>query len=134
MTFIGRRINYISKKNKSKNKIFYNDWKNINYESVSKKISSIDLKSDNINKNCNDLNDNLHQLIKAEIPLKTKYVRNISLEKWIDSEVLSAINQKNIIHKKYIEERKDGTLTQYTTDIFKNIRNKTNVLIKKKKR
>ena len=135
ITFIGRKINgNHSYEKKCRYLIYYNDWKNINFKMIDKKLNYIILNSNDVNKNCNDFICKIHEISREEIRLKTKFVKKQTLEKWIDSEVLDLINRKNKIQKLIENERKQNIFNQNNFEYYKKIRNEKNILIWRKKK
>ena len=134
ITYIGRKINYNYKTIKNSKMIAYHRWSKIDYNSMNRKISEINLNNIDANKQCNDFNLKIHEIIKREIPIKTKFIRNKGIEKWIDSDILNSIHIKNKIQKRLFYERKNNINSVKTFNEFKKLRNKTNILIKYKKR
>ena len=134
MTFVGRKINFVSKNAKNSNVIQYRDWKKIKIDLIEEKLNSIDIQSSDVNKLCNDFNEKIHSIIKCEIPLKRKLVKNQYLDEWVDSEILKHISTKNRIQKEYIEVKKAGSDYSSIQSYYKYMKNKTNYLIDSKKR
>ena len=134
--FICRKINYFQKSIKSVNNIIkYKDWKNYNNTSVLNDISELNLsfnfQQENINIIFSEYFDCLLNIENKHIIEKRKRVRTRIDTKWFNSEILSAMNRRDNVKKKFTNLKKNGITDQSVFNEYKILRNKVLCLIRK---
>ena len=134
MTYVGRKVNYNTKADKKRKEITFRVWRDLDETVINNKLQVISMNSLNVDKNVNDLTEEIHKIIETEIPLKKKTIKYSKTEEWVDCEVLSAINRKNRIEKQIEMNRKLANDNTILTEVHKQIRNETNAIISRKKK
>lgn len=134
MTYIGRKLNFNSKVTKEKKTISFRQLKSVDYNTVDQEIRKINITTTDSDKAVNDLNNELHKIINTKVPIKKKTIKYSGTEKWVDTEVLKAINRKNKIEKQIRKTRKLLNDNNICQNVMKEVRNQTNKLIKEKKK
>ena len=123
---------------KTKRLIFYRQWKDLNIQKITEKISEIDLKNNtDVNKTTNDFNYKINEIMKNDIKLKKKFIKIEIKDNWISSEVMLSIKERDISKLKLMYGIRHGLPKHIYDNLkanYKRLRNKTRKEINKCKK
>lgn len=137
--FFGRKLRF-NRNNGTKNEeiIYYRNYKSMNCSKIEKMINNIKLNDKkDLNKSCNDFNQELHQIMNKELKIKSKRIKIQTKDNWISGDILLFMKNRDKakrVLQKSIKNNSNLLLIEDNRKIYKDLRNKTRILIRKSKK